>query len=271
MAVAGARLLEPVFKQTNGASGYISIQTNAKYYRNAGKITEQAVHFKSLAKNIMVKMPATNAGVKAVEESTYQGVNVNATVSFTVAQALAVAEAVERGIKRREAEGKDNSSLHPVCTIMVGRTDDWLKDVASKEDIVVDPLALEMAGVLVFKHAYKLYKERAYRTKLLAAAYRNHHHWSEFIGGDVSLTIPPGWIKKFVKSDITVENRMDRPADSRILSQLQKHLPEFNRSYDADGMAPDEFDGYGATIKTLTQFLNGYDKMVGIIRKFLLI
>jgi transaldolase len=271
MAVAGAQLLEPVFKRTSGASGYISIQTNAKYYRNADKIIEQAVHFKSLAKNIMVKMPVTNAGVKAIEESVYQGVNVNATVSFTVAQALSVADAVERALKRREAEGKNNASLHPVCTIMIGRADDWLKEVADKEDVVVDPLALEMAGVAVFKHAYKLYKERGYRTRLLAAAYRNHYHWSEFIGGDVSLTIPPAWIKKFVKSGITVENRMDRPVDPKLLSQLQKLLPEFNRSYDADGMKPDEFDGYGATIKTLTQFLNGYDKTVGIIRKFLLV
>jgi transaldolase len=269
MAIAGAKLLEAVFKQTDGKAGYISIQTNAKYYRNTDKIVEQAIYFKSLAPNIMVKMPVTCAGLKAVEESTYRGVNVNATVSFTVSQALEVANAIERGMKRRTSEGKDNSFLHPVCTIMVGRTDDWLKEVVNKEGIIVDPIALEMAGVAVFKRAYKLYKERGYSTRLLAAAYRNHYHWSEFIGGDVSLTIPPPWIKRFIKSDITVESRMDRPIDPSIISQLQKHLLDFNRAYDVDGMVPEEFDDYGATRKTLTQFLNGYDNMVGIIRKFL--
>ena len=45
---------------------------------------------------------------------TYQGVSINATVSFTVAQAVAVAEAVERGLKKREQEGKDTSWMHPV-------------------------------------------------------------------------------------------------------------------------------------------------------------
>ena len=270
MAVEGAKLLEPVFRRMNGAAGYISIQTNAKYYRNADKIAEQAVYFKSLAPNIMVKMPVTLAGVKAIEESTYNGVNVNATVSFTVPQALAVAEAIERGLKRREAEGKDNSSMHPVCTIMVGRTDDWIKKAVDKMGITIDPLALELSGVAVFKHAYAIYKERGYRARLLAAAYRNSYHLTEFIGGDVSLTIPPPWIKKFVNSGVKVENRMDIPVDSTMLSIL-KRVPDFNRGYDVDGMKPEEFDSYGATRDTLTQFLSGYDKMVGMIRKFMVV
>ncbi|MDR1509407.1 MAG: hypothetical protein LBS53_07185 [Synergistaceae bacterium] len=269
MAVAGAKLLEVVFEQTDGKAGYISIQTNAKYHRSTDKIVEQAVYFKTLAPNIMVKMPVTCAGLKAVEESIYQGININATVSFTVPQALEVANAAERGMRRRASEGKDNSFLHPVCTIMVGRTDDWLKEVANREGVIVDPLALEMAGVAVFKRAYEIYRERGYTTRLLAAAYRSHYHWSEFIGGDVSLTIPPLWIKRFVKSDITVENRMDHPVDPGLISQLQKHLPDFNKAYEIDGMKPEEFDLYGATRKTLAQFLNGYDNMVGIIRRFL--
>jgi transaldolase len=269
MAFEGAKLLEPAFKRTGGKAGYISIQTNAKFFRDAEKIVEQAVHFKSLAPNIMVKMPVTKAGVEAIEESTYRGVNINGTVSFTVPQAIAVAEAVAKGMKRRESEGKDNSSLHPVCTIMVGRTDDWIKTAANDAGATIDPLALEMAGVAVFKHAYKIYKERGYHARLLAAAFRSHYHWTEFIGGEVSMTIPPSWIRRFVKSDIKVENAIDRPVDQKILSQLQKHLKDFNLAYDADGMKPEEFDKYGATRKTLMQFLNGYDSMVAIVRKYI--
>jgi transaldolase len=68
---------------------------------------------------------------------------VNATVSFTVPQAIAVAEAVERGIDRRKKEGKDISTMSPVCTIMVGRMDDWLKVIAAKKNIVTNPGYLE--------------------------------------------------------------------------------------------------------------------------------
>ncbi|MDR1914368.1 MAG: transaldolase [Clostridiales bacterium] len=197
MAIEGAKLLRPVFVRTNGKGGYISIQTNAKYYRNWEKITQQAIHFKSLAPNIMVKMPVTYSGARAIEESTYNGVNINATVSFSVPQAISVAEAIERGLARRLSEGMDNSFLHPVCTIMVGRIEDWLRDVIKAENIDFDPKVLDFSGVAVFKKAYEVFQQKKYTTRLLAAAYRNDYHWTEFIGGDVSLTIPHKWLKKF--------------------------------------------------------------------------
>ena len=68
---------------------------------------EQAVHFNGLAPNIQVKIPVTAAGIVAIEEATRLGVNINATVSFTLPQAIAVAEAVERGLDRRAKEGHD--------------------------------------------------------------------------------------------------------------------------------------------------------------------
>ena len=108
-------------------------------YRNAGAIVEQAVHFSELAPNMIVKIPVTRAGVEAIEEATYRGVSINATVSFTLPQAIAVAEAVERGLSRREKEKKDISRMGPVCTLMVGRLDDWLKVVAEKQNIIADP------------------------------------------------------------------------------------------------------------------------------------
>ena len=74
---------------------------------------EQAVHFAGLAPNIQVKIPVTAAGVAAIEEATYRGVVINATVSFALPQAIAVAEAVERGLERRAAEGLDVSTMAP--------------------------------------------------------------------------------------------------------------------------------------------------------------
>ncbi len=235
MAITGAELLEPIFHEYNGLKGRISIQTNTKYYRDAEKLLAQALHFDTLAPNMQVKMPATAAGIKAFEEATYNGVSINATVSFTVPQALAVAEAVERGLERREAEGLDISTMNPVCTIMVGRLDDWMKAVVDRDHIIVDPECLEWAGVAAFKQAYKIYKEKGYRTQLLSAAYRNHMHWSEFIGGDVSQTIPYKWQKRFNGSTVTVEDRMDNPVKESYIKQLEEKIPDFVRAYEPDG------------------------------------
>ncbi len=270
MACKGAVLLTDIYEKFKGQKGRLSIQVNSKLHRSAKLMTEQAIKFHGLAQNLQVKMPMTKAGIAAVEEATFAGVSINATVSFSVPQAIAVAEAVERGLARRKSQGLDSSEMHPVCTIMIGRVDDWLKIIAEKQGIIVDPICLEMAGVAVFKRAYRIYKERGYRTQLLVAAYRNHHHWSEFIGGDVSQTIPHKWIKLFNASDVACINRMDNPVDDKIIHSLTKHFPDFVRAYEPNGMAIEEFDGFGPTVRTLHSFHEGYDELLKIIRKELI-
>ena len=270
MAVRGSELLYPVFESTNGQKGRISIQTNPQYYRDPVAITDQAVHFNSLAQNMQVKIPVTQAGVKAIEEATYAGVNINATVSFTVPQSLAVAEAVERGLARREAEGKDVQNMHPVCTIMVGRVDDWLQVLVKRDGILVEPGVTAWAGVAVFKRAYALYQERGYRTRLLSAAYRHHLHWTEFVGADVVLTIPYKWQVLFNESGIPAEPRIDVPVDPAIIHTLLEYFPDFERAYEPDGLSLEEFNTYGATVRTLRTFISSFHDLVALIRDFML-
>ena len=265
--VRGAEILRPVYEENGGKCGKISMQTNIKNYHNWEKMADQAAHFNSLAPNVQVKMPISAAGLKAFEKATYRGVSVNATVSFSVAQAVQLAEAVERGLKRREAEGLDNSNMTPVCTIMIGRIDDWLKKAVAKDSLAVLPEALEWAGVAVFKKAYEIYKKRGYRTRLLTAAYRNLHHWYEFIGGDVSMTITAPYLRIFDNCDLEIRANMDNPVPASMLEQLLK-LKQFRLAYEEDGMKPEEFEYYGAFINTLEGFFKGYENLVGMIRPY---
>ena len=270
MSIKGARLLLPIFEREQGKKGRLSIQTNPQYYRNADLMVEQAVYFDSLAPNMIVKIPVTEAGVEAIEEASFRGVSINATVSFTVPQAVAVAEAVGRGIERRRKAGEDVSRMGPVCTIMVGRLDDWLKQVANHDDIVTDPAHLEWAGVAVMKKAYRLFKERRYTPRLLSAATRNHMHWSEFIGADMVVTLTHKWQKRFNASDIEVISRIDNPVDPAVIDGLSEKFVDFRRAYEEEGMAQSEFDGFGATKKTLSGFIGGYQNLVRVIRDFML-
>ncbi|MFU8770594.1 MAG: transaldolase family protein [Desulfotignum sp.] len=271
MAQTGAAMLLPIFEAHQGRSGRISIQTNTKYYRSWQKLLDQALHFSTLAPNVHVKMPVTKAGVKAIEEATYHGISINATVSFCVPQALAVGAAIERGLKRREEEGKDTAAMYPVCTIMVGRIDDWIKDVVKRDGIEIDPEYLEWPGVAIMKRADRIYHERGYRTRLLSAAYRNDYQWTELMGGDIIMTIPHKWIKKFNESSTPVAPRMEIPVDPVIIDTLAAKVPEFVKAYEPDGMAVEEFDGFGAVNKTLKQFLEGYDTLVAMIREYMVV
>ena len=270
MAVRGAGMLKPTFDRESGKKGRLSIQTNPQLYRNAKGIAEHAIHFNTLAPNMQVKAPVTSAGVKAIEEATYNGVSINATVCFTVPQALAVAEAMERGLNRRAAEGKSISEMTPVCTIMVGRTDDWMKVAAKKNGSDIDPDYLPWAGIACMKRAYGIFQEKGYRARLLAAAYRHLGHWSEFIGGDIILTIPYEWQLKINASDIEVKERMADPVDPVIIDALLSKLPEFRKAYEPDGMTVDQFDAYGATVRTLRGFISSYHELQAEIRDFMI-
>jgi transaldolase len=270
MSANAAKLLKPVFDREHGRNGRLSIQTDPRNYRNSDAMLTQAIRFSRLAPNMIVKIAATHAGISAIEEATYRGISINATVSFTLPQTIAVAEAVERGLKRREAEGLPIDTMGPVCTIMVGRLDDWMKVLHEKKKLSVDPGYMEWAGVAVFKKAYKIYRERGYRLRLLSAAFRNHMHWSEFIGGDVVISPPCAWQRRYNASDIEVIPRIDNPVDPKIVDTLLRKFPDFERAYTENGLSTEEFDSFGSTRRTLRQFIGACAEMNGIIRDVIL-
>ena len=265
-----SELLLPIFAKHQGRNGRLSIQTDPHYYRNADALLQQAKRFDSLAPNMIVKIPATQAGIAAIEEATYHGISINATVSFALPQCIAVAEAMERGFQRRQKEGLDISRMGPVCTIMGGRLDDWLKVVAEKQDIILEPGYLEWAGVAVFKKAYKIFQERGYRVRLLSAAFRNHMQWSELIGGDVVISPPYKWQVRFNDSDVGVASRIENPVDPEIVDELLRKFPDFRRAYNENGLSLAEFDTYGPSVRTLRQFLEATHELAVRVRDLLL-
>jgi transaldolase len=270
ISVRGAAVLLPVFERTGGKKGRLSIQTNPKLYRDPDRLTEQAVYFASLAPNMQVKVPATEAGILAAENATAAGVTINVTVCFTVPQTLAAGEAIERGLRRREIEGEDTSVMSPVVTMMVGRLDDWIQVLVKRDGVLVDPGYPHWAGIACAKKAYQIVRERKYRVRLLAAAYRHHLHWTEFVGGDMVLTIPHVWQKLFNGSDLTIVERIDNPVPEEIVDELYRRFDDFRRAYDVDGMTVSDFDSYGASVRTLRTFIKSYEDLVSTVRDYML-
>jgi transaldolase len=266
MAIEGASVLHPLFEASGGRRGRQTVQTNPTLYRDAARMVEQAVHLAGLAPNIQVKFPATAAGITAVEEATFRGVNTMATVSFTVAQAVAAAEAAERGLERRAAAGLDVGRLVPIAVLMIGRLDDWMKVLVERDGLAVDPAAPDWAGIAVFKRTYALFRERGYRSRLLAAATRHPLHWTELVGADAAMTLTAGWQARFERSGLVPDPRIDVPVDPALIAELTSRIPDFTRAYQADGLAPSEFDGFGATVRTLRAFIASYHDLLGAVR-----
>ncbi|PIE20328.1 MAG: transaldolase [Arachnia propionica] len=268
MSVEAAALLKPIFEKHNGRNGRLSVQTDPRLHRDAKALADQAVEFHELADNIVVKIPATKTGIEAIEDATYRGVSVNVTVSFSVPQAVHAAEAIERGLDRRAADGHDISQMGPVVTIMVGRLDDWLKSVVARDEIFLDYSALEWAGIACFKNAYRIFMERGFRSRLLSAAFRNVYHWAEFVGGDVVVSPPFKWQQIINGSDFVPEERMQIPVSEHYLEQLRR-IPDFVRAHELGGMVVEEFETFGPTARTLRQFLAADADLDSLVRDIL--
>ncbi|WP_083528073.1 transaldolase family protein [Curtobacterium ammoniigenes] len=270
LSVTAAAMLLPAFESSGGRNGRLSMQTDPRLHRDKNALVEQAERFSQLAPNIIVKIPATKTGIAAIEEAAYRGVSINATVSFTVAQVVAVGEAIERALDRRAADGLPDREFGHVVTLMAGRLDDWLKAVIARDRIMIDPGYLEWAGVGAVKHAYRIFRERGFRSRVLVAAFRNPMQWSELQGGDLVISPPFQWAKDINDNAVPFRpNAIDDDVPSHVLDALRAATPEFAKGYDADGMTIDEFDAFGATVRTLRQFLQADADLDALVRDVL--
>lgn len=242
----------PIFDRGVPGKGYVCAQTNPLKTGDMEYMLEQAKTLASWAPNIVVKLPATNAGIKAYEECVALGLNVAATVSFTVPQVLAVGAAAERGKKRAEAAGVKPGLT--IAVMMVGRLDDYLRDVAHDSCADVSESDVVQAGIACMKKAYRIFNERGYTTFLMPAGCRGANQVVELAGAKMIFSIAPK-IVKLIDPDTTCEERIDVPVAQDVVDRLMT-MPEFRKAYLEDGMKPEEFITFGSSNRTTDQFIN---------------
>lgn len=246
-----AEKLLPEFEASQGRSGFVCAQVNPLRAGDRECMQAMAKRFHAWAPNIAVKLPATSAGLDVLEDSIAEGITVTATVSFTVPQVIAIAERHRAGIRRARERGIDPGKCFAV--IMIGRLDDFLREVAHDNQAAVSESDIRVAGLAATKRAYAMYRERGYEAVLLVAALRGDYHLTELTGADLVMSIAPAWQEVFVSRDLPREERIHKPVPPDALERLRQ-MPEFVRSYEPDGMAASEFMGFGATQRTLGQF-----------------
>lgn len=260
-AVTGfyAEQARPIFVRGISGKGYVCAQVNPRKTGDEAYMVEQAKIISSWAPNIVVKLPATNAGIHAYEKCAAMGMNVAATVSFTVPQVLAVGEAAERARRLALASGV-KPGLN-IAVMMVGRLDDYLRDVAHDTDAKVSEADIVQAGVACLKKAYRIFCERGYQTYLMPAGCRGANHVLEFAGARMIMSIAPKIA--VLAADAKREERIDVPVDPKVIGRLMT-MPEFRKAYLEDGMQQTEFITFGATNRTTDQFINdGWNLLEG--------
>lgn len=246
-----ANQLLPQFEATQGQRGWVCAQVNPLLAGNRECMYTLARRFATWAPNIAVKLPATSAGLDVLEECIAEGITITATVSFTLPQVLSIAERHRRGIERAKQNGVQPGQCFSV--MMIGRLDDYLREVAHDNRSPVSEMDIQQAGIAVTKRAYDIYNERGYEAKLLVAALRGTYHLTELAGADLIMSMAPPWQEAFVSKDFPREERISHPVPAMVIDRLRT-MPEFVRAYEPDGMAAEEFVTYGPTQRTLAQF-----------------
>ncbi len=241
--------------------GYCCAQTNPARPGDVEATVAAAKMYAAYGDNIVVKVPATRAGIEAMEECAALGLNVAATVSFTVSQVLAAGEAVRRGHERAKQNG-----IKPglgIAVVMVGRLDDYLRDVAQDTRARATETDILWAGTAAIKRAYRIFKDRNYACMLMPAAGRGAYHITQLAGADMIMSISPG-IAQALENETDYTRHIDDEVDPAILARLME-MPEFVKAYEPDGMKPDEFITFGPSNRTLDQFVQcGWNILKGL-------
>ena len=255
-----AKMLHPLYKISNGKYGYVAIQGNPNTNDDLEDIVERGIVYSKLGENIAVKCVSTAVGIKALEELTAKGINTIATEGFSVDQAVNVAEAYKRGLKRTDKK--------PKCFFVhiAGIFDEYLTEVAEREDIDISSKYIEQAGVVVTRSIYGIFQERKFHCMLLGGGARAPRHFTELMGGDLAITISLGTVKDLLVEDPPVVSKVKVKTDTKVLSELENKFVDFRRAYYPDGLTVDEFRSFGPCVKFQNSCLKGYDETLGEIR-----
>lgn len=153
-------VLRLVYDRTKGGDGFVSIEVTPNKARDTKATIDEVRELwtKVNRPNLMVKIPATKEGLPAIEQSIYEGRNINVTLVFSVERYREVADAYIKGLERRAKEGKPVDAIHSVASIFVSRIDTLVDDLLAKKDPKYKPL-MGKAAVANTKFVYQAFKE----------------------------------------------------------------------------------------------------------------
>ncbi len=266
-----ADILKSVYDKTDGVDGYISLEVSPRLaYDTEGTIDEATRLFKRLnRKNVMIKIPAAQEGLPAIEEAIYRGININVTMIFSIENYEQVAEAFIKGLERRDAEGKSVDHIASVASFFVSRVDSMIdKELEKKITATTDAAECKKleklegrAGVANAKLAYQKFKEIFYGARfaklkakgaqvqrpLWASTGTKNPKYSDvlyidnLIGADTVNTVPPATytaIRDHGVAKLTLEENLD---DARALIENLREvgidLGEVTRKLQEEGLA----------------------------------
>jgi len=245
-----ADFFSELYKHTNGGDGYVSLEVNP-YFANdtENTLAEAKLLWKRVARpNLMIKIPATKAGIPAITEAIAAGINVNVTLIFSLERYGEVMEAYIKGLEKRVNAGLPVQAIASVASFFVSRVDSNI-DLRLKKLVENGMISAEKANALAGKAAIanarlaytdylKVFQsERFLKLKVQGAqeqrplwaststknpAYRDVMYVEELVGANTVNTVPPQTLVAFLDhGQVQRSIGENLPATVKLFQDLQ--------------------------------------------------
>jgi len=256
---AAARVMHmflPLYEASAGTQGYVTIQDDPRADDDPDHIVNAALRCQRLGKNFVAKIPVIESGAEAIAELVARNVPVCATEVFSVAQAIYICEMYQRAAKK--------SGNHPLffVTHITGIFDQYLGEIVKSEHVRITPEVLAQAGCIIARKECQILKQRGYAGTMLGGGARGTQHFTEFVGGDIHITINWSTAQELIMADGPVVPRMDVPIPQEVVDELGERVPNFRRAFCEDALTVEEFADFGPLVFFKTMFLNGYSRLL---------
>ena len=281
-------ILLPVYQQTNGIDGYVSIEVPPTIAADTKSTISEArrYHGQIDRPNVMIKIPGTPEGLPAVEQMISEGISINVTLLFSVASYVESAWAYIRGLEARAAKGEDISNISSVASFFLsridtnidGKLDHLLKDLTDTTKIEKISALKGKIAIANAKVAYQEYKKiiATDRWQQLAAkgarvqrllwastgtkdpSYSDVMYVDGLVGADTVNTLPPNTIEACA-DHCDPASRIEAGVDEayRLIASLQD--PDVNINLDSvmDELLIDGIDKFVKPFESLMKSLDG--------------
>lgn len=255
-------ILKPIYDQTNGLDGYVSIEVPPTIAKDTeSTINEARRYYQAIGReNVMIKIPGTPEGLPAFEQVISEGINVNVTLLFSIQSYVDTAWAYVRGLEKRVEKGEDISKIASVASFFLSRIDSKIDDaIDAKLQAGVDQIEIEAklkavkgkVAIANAKIAYQKFKEviQSDRWKALSAKgasvqrllwaststknpeYSDVMYVDELIGPNTVNTLPPNTIEACA-DHCSPDNRIETDVDQAY--QLIENLKDPDIAIDLD-------------------------------------
>ncbi len=272
-----ADLLRPVYEATEGGDGFVSLEVSPHLAHDTeGTIAEARRLWRTVDRpNVMIKVPATRAGIPAIEALIAEGVNVNVTLIFSPAHYEAAAEAYWRGLRRRAGAGKDLRMVASVASFFVSRIDTAVDRMLEAMGTPEARALLGKIALAVARRVYRMFRTRfqldafpdlrargARIQRVLWAststknpAYSDVKYVEGLIGPDTVNTLPMATLQAFeahgrVPGDTVLEGWEEAEADLAALARLGIDLEGILERLQVEGL-----DAFSRSYETLLEAL----------------